>query len=181
MWTSRASLLVGVSLLGIALALTLPRTAAAAAAEHHDVLHQVVAGDDLRLIAGYYYGDTRQWERIWQANRDQVRNPNRIEREAFLRVPDTTVPVESYADFLARVRRPRIPEAAVPAAQAPPAPPVEVRISGEQPTTPSSQAPSPAPKQEKAATPASGATAPAVAPAKPTVLTSPPPPPAPRP
>ncbi|MCK7503505.1 MAG: DEAD/DEAH box helicase family protein [Desulfobacterales bacterium] len=27
-------------------------------------------GDCLHLIAGYYYGDTRLWERIWKANRD---------------------------------------------------------------------------------------------------------------
>lgn len=173
------SLLVAASFLGMALVVLVPRSArAATAAEPHDVLHQVMPGDDLRLIAGYYFGDTRQWERIWQANKDQVRDPNRIQEGALLRIPDATVPAEPYADFVARARRPRMPEAAPAAAQAPPAPPVEVRISGEQPTTPASPAPGPAPKQEKAATPAPGATAPAATPAKPTAL---PPPPAPRP
>ena len=29
-----------------------------------EALHQVERGQDLHLIAGYYYGDARQWERI---------------------------------------------------------------------------------------------------------------------
>ncbi len=70
-----------------------------------ETLHEVVPGDNLHLIAGYYYGDARQWERIWQANRPQVRNPNRIEKGMLLRVPTSTVPSEPYGDFVARVRR----------------------------------------------------------------------------
>ena len=65
-----------------------------------DAIHEVMPGDDLRLIAGYYYGDTRQWERIWKANRDQIKNPNRIEKGSLLRIPDATVRPESYADFV---------------------------------------------------------------------------------
>ena len=41
-------------------------------------VHEVKAGEDLHLIAGYYYGDTRQWKKIWELNRKEVRNPNRI-------------------------------------------------------------------------------------------------------
>ncbi len=92
------------SLLGILLGLD-PCASAGTPAEEQDIVHQVQRGDDLRLIAGYYYGDTRQWERIWQTNRSQVRNPNRIVPGALLRIPDATAPPESYADFLARVRR----------------------------------------------------------------------------
>ncbi|HSB69701.1 MAG TPA: hypothetical protein VLT62_10240 [Candidatus Methylomirabilis sp.] len=71
-----------------------------------DALHEVAPGDNLHLIAGYYYGDARQWERVWRANRQQVPNPNVIERGTLLLVPATTVPDEPYAEFVARVRRP---------------------------------------------------------------------------
>lgn len=105
MWALRASLVVLVSLAGIILALPCPDTLAATPAAPEDSLHQVLPGDELHLLAGYYYGDARQWERIWQANRDQVSNPNRIRRGTLLRIPDATPPEEPYADFVARARR----------------------------------------------------------------------------
>ncbi|HEY7678039.1 MAG TPA: hypothetical protein VIG69_13270, partial [Candidatus Methylomirabilis sp.] len=52
-----------------------------------EVLHEVERGQDLHLIAGYFYGDARQWERIWQANRDVVKNPNRLQPGMILHVP----------------------------------------------------------------------------------------------
>jgi hypothetical protein len=70
-----------------------------------DALHEVGPGDNLHLIAGYYYGDARQWERIWQENRKQVPNPNLLERGTLLRIPAVTIPSEPYTDFVARVRR----------------------------------------------------------------------------
>ncbi len=79
-------------------------------ARHQDAIHEVGPGDNLHLIAGYYYGDSRQWERIWEANRDQLPDPNRITEGMFLRVPDVSIPTESYADFLNRTR----PEPAPP-------------------------------------------------------------------
>jgi hypothetical protein len=95
----------------------------ALAAAGEDLLHEVRTGDNLHLIAGYYYGDARQWERIWEANREQLGNPNRLERGAWLRVPDASVPAETYGDFLARMGT---IEAAALAAVAPPqGPPVE--------------------------------------------------------
>ncbi len=107
MWMLRALCMTGVlALLG--LGGTLVYANASTAGEPpgaQDALHQVMPGDNLHLIAGYYYGDARQWERIWRANRDQVRNPNRIERGALLRVPDASAPEEPYADFTARARR----------------------------------------------------------------------------
>lgn len=126
MWRLRASLVVVVSLLAVApMAAGSVAFAGAAPPPPQDVLHQVMAGDDLHLIAGYYYGDTRRWERIWEANRDQVRNPNRIERGMLLRIPDAVAPEEPYADFTARVRGPAAapgvpPEAESPSAPAPP-------------------------------------------------------------
>ena len=129
MWTSRASLVVVVSLAGILSSLPSPAVSAAAESPQ-DALHEVLAGDNLHLLAGYYYGDARQWERIWQANRDQVPDPNQIGRGALLRVPDATPPAEPYADFVARTHRaqqsaasPAPAEAAPggPSAQPPPA------------------------------------------------------------
>jgi hypothetical protein len=81
-----------------------------------DALHEVAPGDNLHLIAGYYYGDARQWERIWRANRKQVPDPNVIGRGTLLLVPAITAADEPYAEFVARVRRPpdRVGDSTVP-------------------------------------------------------------------
>jgi hypothetical protein len=133
---------------------------AASASEPSDILHEVRPGDDLRLIAGYYYGDTRQWPRIWQANRDQVSNPNRIARGSFLHVPTATVPTESYADFMARAR-PRAPAVVPPATPKPaagevstplvPATPGAAPPSLQPPTTPAGQSTGPPPPRNSKA------------------------------
>ena len=116
---SMLALVVGV------LALAPPPAATATAAVAGDLLHEVAPGDGLRLIAGYYYGDTRQWTRIWTANRDQLRNPNRLERGSLLVIPNAIAPTEPYAEFAARTRGGapvgRIAEPAT--AATPPAPP----------------------------------------------------------
>jgi hypothetical protein len=85
-------------------ALTPQPAAAATAAPAGDLRHEVAPGDGLRLIAGYYYGDTRQWERIWQANRAQVRNPNLLKRGSVLVIPNAVAPTEPFAEFAARTR-----------------------------------------------------------------------------
>jgi len=41
-------------------------------------LHQVKAGENLHLISAYYYGDARQWKKIWNFNKKEIRNPNII-------------------------------------------------------------------------------------------------------
>jgi hypothetical protein len=96
----------------------------ATAAVAGDLRHEVAPGDGLRLIAGYYYGDTRQWTRIWTANRDQLRNPNRLERGSFLVIPNAVAPTEPYPEFAARTRGgASVGRIAAPAAAAnPPAP-----------------------------------------------------------
>lgn len=43
-----------------------------------EIRHPVGAGEDLHLLAAYYYGDARQWKRIYQTNRGQIKNPSRI-------------------------------------------------------------------------------------------------------
>ena len=70
------------------------------------VEHRVRAGDNLHLLAGYYYRDPRQWRKIWKRNRAALRGPSRL-------VPGMTLRVEAapgrgweipYEEFLARVR-----------------------------------------------------------------------------
>ncbi len=95
---SMLTLVVGV------LALAPQPAAAAAAAVAGDLLHEVAPGDGLRLIAGYYYGDTRQWTRIWTANRAQLRNPNRLDPGSRLVIPNAVAPTEPFAEFAARTR-----------------------------------------------------------------------------
>jgi nucleoid-associated protein YgaU len=40
------------------------------------VLHEVKGNDNLHWLAAKFYGDPRQWVRIYEANREKVRNPN---------------------------------------------------------------------------------------------------------
>jgi hypothetical protein len=49
-------------------------------------MHQVKAGEDLHLIAAYYYGDARQWKKIWELNKKEIRNPNRIAVDQIIKV-----------------------------------------------------------------------------------------------
>jgi hypothetical protein len=54
-----------------------------------EVRHVVLPGDDLHLIAAYYYGDPRLWEEIYQANRALgLRRPSRLTPGQELRIPD---------------------------------------------------------------------------------------------
>jgi nucleoid-associated protein YgaU len=47
----------------------------------------VVAGDSLSKISKRLYGDARQWRRIYDANRDQIDNPDLIHPGQKLRIP----------------------------------------------------------------------------------------------
>ena len=67
--------------------------------------HQVVEGDNLSLMAGYYYKDPRQWRKIYSLNGDVIDDPDVI-------LPGATVKVAAdpsrqwdipYRDFLSRV------------------------------------------------------------------------------
>lgn len=49
--------------------------------------YTVVQGDSLSKIAGRFYGDVNQWRRIYDANRDQVKDPDRIHPGQTLRIP----------------------------------------------------------------------------------------------
>jgi nucleoid-associated protein YgaU len=51
--------------------------------------YTVVAGDTLSGIAQRFYGDESQWPRIFQANQDQIDNPDLIFPGQVLRIPAT--------------------------------------------------------------------------------------------
>ena len=107
-----------------------------------EALHQVQREDNLHLIAAYYYGDARQWPRVYAANRALIGgNPSVIHKGHVLKIhlPAGWAPLEPYDRFLARVRATGIPgltappeagggksaaEARAPAEAAPPASPV---------------------------------------------------------
>ncbi|HJS43631.1 MAG TPA: LysM peptidoglycan-binding domain-containing protein [Gemmatimonadales bacterium] len=47
----------------------------------------VVKGDSLSAIAQRVYGDTKEWRRIYDANRDIIRDPDLIYPGQTLRLP----------------------------------------------------------------------------------------------
>ena len=49
--------------------------------------YTVEAGDSLWAIAQRFYGDGNQWSRIYEANRDQLDNPDTIQPGQVLRIP----------------------------------------------------------------------------------------------
>ena len=49
--------------------------------------YTVVSGDTLSGIAQQWYGDPNQWPRIFEANRNQISNPNLIFPGQVLRIP----------------------------------------------------------------------------------------------
>jgi len=49
--------------------------------------YTVVAGDTLWAIAQRHYGDGNQWSRVFEANRDQLDNPDMIQPGQVLRIP----------------------------------------------------------------------------------------------
>jgi nucleoid-associated protein YgaU len=59
----------------------------AAGAPAQESTYTVVSGDNLSKIAKHYYGDANQWRRIWEANRDQIKNPDLIHPGQVLKIP----------------------------------------------------------------------------------------------
>lgn len=50
-------------------------------------MHDVVAGDTLSALAKKYYGDASKYNRIFEANRDQLDDPDKIKVGQRLRIP----------------------------------------------------------------------------------------------
>lgn len=76
-----------------------------------DIFHPVAEGQDLHVLAAYYYGDARQWVKIFEANRDQIINPNLIYPGQVLRVPvgKDWKEREPYQDWLKKVKSSALP------------------------------------------------------------------------
>lgn len=55
------------------------------AAEHR--LHDVASGDTLSALAKRYYGDASKYNRIFEANRDQLSDPDKIRVGQKLKIP----------------------------------------------------------------------------------------------
>lgn len=49
--------------------------------------HEVVSGDTLSKIAKKYYGDPSLYTKIFEANKDQLKNPDLIKVGQKLRIP----------------------------------------------------------------------------------------------
>jgi nucleoid-associated protein YgaU len=60
---------------------------AAAPQPSTEELYTVLAGDSLSKIAKRYYGDANQWQKIFEANRDQIKNPDMIRPGQKLKIP----------------------------------------------------------------------------------------------
>jgi nucleoid-associated protein YgaU len=52
-----------------------------------DRTYTVVAGDSLSKIAKREYGDASQWKRIYDANKDEIKNPDLIYPGQTFRIP----------------------------------------------------------------------------------------------
>ena len=60
---------------------------ASAASPDYSQYHVVVAGDTLGKIAKKYYGDASLYMSIFDANKDQLKDPNKINVGQKLRIP----------------------------------------------------------------------------------------------
>lgn len=62
-----------------------PGAASTSATEHQ--LHHVASGDTLSALAKKYYGDASKYHRIFEANRDQLNDPDKIQVGQKLKIP----------------------------------------------------------------------------------------------
>lgn len=56
---------------------------------HAEESYTTKSGDSLQKIAKEIYGDAEKWNVIYEANRDQIKNPNKIWSNQTLTLPDT--------------------------------------------------------------------------------------------
>lgn len=66
---------------------TAPKAAPQAPAAPAEQVYTVVAGDSLSKIAKRVYGDANLWRRIFEANQDQIKNPDLIKPGQKLKIP----------------------------------------------------------------------------------------------
>lgn len=76
--------------------------AAAASGERNTVEHTVLEGDNLMLLAGYYFKDPRQWKQIYSNNAAVLNDPHLLLPGTVLRIATTDsdrwhIPYEEFA------------------------------------------------------------------------------------
>lgn len=49
--------------------------------------YTVVSGDSLSKISKHFYGEANHWRRIYEANRDVIKNPDVIHPGQVLKIP----------------------------------------------------------------------------------------------
>lgn len=49
--------------------------------------YTVAPGDNLRKISQKFYGDEMKWKKIWEANKDAIKNPDLIRVGQVLQIP----------------------------------------------------------------------------------------------
>ncbi len=71
------------------------------------VRHVIDPQENLHILAAYYYGDPRQWQRIYQENRNVIRNPNRLPagRTIQISVGESWRPLFLYQEWLQLAHR----------------------------------------------------------------------------
>lgn len=50
-------------------------------------IYEVQSGDNLSKIAKHFYGNANEWKAIFEANRDQLTDPDRIKPGQMLKIP----------------------------------------------------------------------------------------------
>lgn len=58
-----------------------------APAQSQEQWYTVVTGDSLSKIAKHFYGDGNRWQKIFEANRDQIKDPDLIRPGQKLKIP----------------------------------------------------------------------------------------------
>ena len=53
-----------------------------------ETVYEVVPGDSLSKIAKHFYGETNKYLKIFEANKDQLSDPDKIKVGQKLRIPD---------------------------------------------------------------------------------------------
>jgi len=83
-------------------------------------LHQVGKEENLHILAAYYYGDARQWTKIYDLNKKSIRNPNVIREGQILKidVPVGWAPRFSLPEFMEKERK-RVTARALPPEEKP--------------------------------------------------------------
>ena len=51
-------------------------------------IYEVASGDSLSKIAKHFYGDPGKYQKIFEANRDQIKDPNLIKPGQKLKIPE---------------------------------------------------------------------------------------------